>query len=49
MKMLWNLKVTIIPILIEALETVSKDPEKKLGEQDIRKRIETIQTTVKII
>ena len=43
-KMLWNVKMTVIPIVNGALGTVPKDLEKRLEEFEIRGRIETIQT-----
>ena len=42
---LWNMKVTIIPILIDALGTVTKGLIKGLEDLEIRERVETIQTT----
>ena len=42
----WNMKVTMILIVVGALETVPKGLEKRLEELEIRERIETIQTTV---
>ena len=42
---LWNMKVTMILIVVGALETVSKGLEKILKELEIRRRIDTIQTT----
>ena len=44
LKMLWNMKVTVIPIIVGALGTVPKNLEKRLDEEEIRERIETIQT-----
>ena len=41
----WNMKVTVIPIVISALETVSKGLEERLEELEIGGRIETIQST----
>ena len=43
MKKLWNLKVTVIPILVGALGTVSKGLEKRLGRLEIRERISTVK------
>ena len=37
------MKVVVIPIVIDALEVVPKDHEKRLGKLEIRGRIETIQ------
>ena len=44
-KKLWNMKVTFIPIIICALDTVTKGLIKGLGDLEIRGRVETIQTT----
>ncbi len=44
-KKLWNMKVTIIPIIICALGTVTKGLIKGLEDLEIRGRVETIQTT----
>ena len=41
----WNMKVTVIPIVVGTLGTVSKNMEKRLDEWEIRRRIKTIQTT----
>ena len=41
LKKLWNMKVTIIPIIIGALGTVTKE----LENLEIAGRVETIQTT----
>ena len=38
-----RMKVTVIPIVARALETVPKGVEKKKEELEIRERIETIQ------
>ena len=45
LKKLWNRKVTIIPIIIGALGTVTKWLVKGLEDSDIRRWIESIQTT----
>ena len=46
LKKLWNMKVTVIPIVVGVFGTFSKYLEKiGTGEQEIRGRIETIQTT----
>ena len=45
LKKLWNMKVTVRPIVVCALGMVPKDLKKRLGELDIRGRIDTIQTT----
>ena len=39
------MKMTVIPIVVGALGTVPKGMEKRLGELEIRGRIEAIQTT----
>ena len=41
---LWNMKVTIVPIVIGALGTVTKGLLKGLEDLDIGGRVETIQT-----
>ena len=43
---LWNIKVTVIPIVVGTLQTVYKGLEKRLGELATRRKIETIQNTV---
>ena len=45
MKKLWNMKVTIIPVVIGAFGTVTKGLLKGLGDFEIRGRVKTIQTT----
>ena len=45
MKKQWNMKVTIIPIVIGAFGTVTKVLIKGLEDLEIRGRVETIQTT----
>ena len=45
LKKLWNMKVTIVPIVIGALGTITKGLLKGLEELEIGGRIETIQTT----
>ena len=45
LKKLWNMKVTIIPIVIGALGTVTKGLLKGLEDLDVGGRVETIQTT----
>ena len=42
---LWNIKVTIIAIVIGTFGTVTKGLLKKLEDLEIRRRMETIQTT----
>ena len=41
----WNMKVTVIPIVISALGTVTKGLVKGLEDLEIRGRVGTIQTT----
>ena len=45
LKKLWNREVTVKPIVIGALGTVTKDFVKGLGNLEIRGRVETIQIT----
>ena len=45
LKRLWNMRVKVIPIVVGALETVLINLEKRLGDLEIRGRIETVQTT----
>ena len=45
LKTLWNMKVTVIPIVIGVLGTVINGLIKRLKDQEIRGREETIQTT----
>ena len=45
LKKLWNMKVTVMPMVIGALGTVIKGLVKGLKELEIRRRVETIQTT----
>ena len=45
LKKLWNLKVTIIPIVIGAFGTVTKGLLKGLEDLEVGDRVETIQTT----
>ena len=42
----WNMKVTVIPIVIGAHQTIAKGLIKRLEDLEIRRRMETIQTTV---
>ena len=42
---LWNMKVTIVPIVIGALGTVTKGFLKGLEDLEVSGRVETIQTT----
>ena len=43
LKKSWNMKVTLISIVVGVLETVLSDLENRLDELEIRGRIETIQ------
>ena len=45
LKKLWNMKVTIIPIVIGTLDTVTKGLVQGLEDLEITGRGETIQTT----
>ena len=45
LKKLWNMKVTIIPIVISAFGTVTKGLLKGLEDMEVGSRVETIQTT----
>ena len=45
LKKLWNMKVTIIPIVIVAFGTVTKGLLKGLGDIEVGDQVETIQTT----
>ncbi len=45
MKTLWNMKVTIIPIVIGAFGTVTKGLLKGLEDLEVGERVKTIQTT----
>ena len=45
LKKLWNIKMTIIPIVIGAFGTVTKGISKGLEDLEIRGRVETIQST----
>ena len=45
LRRLWNMTVTVIPIIIGALGTVPKRLERGLEELEIGGRIDTIQTT----
>ena len=44
-KRLWNMKVTVIPLVVRALGTVSRSLGKKLEWLEIREKIETLQAT----
>ena len=45
LKKLWNMKVTIIPIVIGAFGTSTKGLLKGLEDLEVGERVETIQTT----
>ena len=45
LKKLWNMKVTIVPIVIGALGTVTKGLLKGLEDLEVGGRVETTQTT----
>ena len=45
LKKLWNMKVTIVPIVIGALGTITKGLLKSLEDLEVGGRVETIQTT----
>ena len=45
LKKLWNMKVTIVPVVIGAFGTVTKGLLKGLGDLEVGGRVETIQTT----
>ena len=45
LKKLWNMKVTIVPIVIGAFGTVTKGLLKGLEDLEVGGRVETIQTT----
>ena len=45
LKKLWNMKMTIIPIVIVAYSTVTKGLLKGLEDLEVGGRVETIQTT----
>ena len=44
----WNMKVTVIPIVIGVLGTIPKSLVKGLDDLEIRARVETIQITVSL-
>ena len=44
-KKLWNMKVTIVPIVIGAFGTITKGLLKGLKDLEVGGRVETIQTT----
>ena len=45
LKKLWNMKVTIVPIVIGELGTITKGLLKSLEDLEVGGRVETIQTT----
>ena len=45
LQVLWNKKVTVIPIVIGALRTVPKSLKDRLDQIGIRTKIDTMQTT----
>ena len=45
LKKLWNMKVTIVPTVIGALGTLTKELLKGLEDLEVGGRVETIQTT----
>ena len=45
LKKLWNMKVTIVPIVIGALGIITKGLLKGLEDLEVGERVETIQTT----
>ena len=45
LKKLWNIKVTIVPIVISVLGTVTKGLLKGLEDLEVGGQVETIQTT----
>ena len=45
LKKLWNMQVTIIPIVIGAFGTVTRGLLKGLEDMEVGGRVETIQTT----
>ena len=45
LKKLWNMKAAMIPIAIGTLRTVTEELLKGLEDLDIKRRVETIQTT----
>ena len=45
LKKLWNMKVTIVPIVISALGTITKGLLKGLEDLEVGGRVDAIQTT----
>ena len=48
LKKVWNMKVTIIPIVIGAIGTATKGLLKGLEDLEVGGRVETIQTTASL-
>ena len=48
LKKLWNMKVTIVPIGIGALGTITRTLLKGLEELEVGGRVQTIQTTASL-
>ena len=46
LRKLWNMQVTIVPIVIDAFGSVTKRLLKELEDLEVDGRVETIQTTV---
>ena len=49
LKKLWNMKVTIVPILIGVLGTITKGLLKGLEDLEVGRQVETIQMTARIL
>ena len=45
LKKLWNMKVTILSVVISAFGTVTEGLLKGLGDLEVGRRVETIQST----
>ena len=45
LKKLWNMKVTIVPIVIGAIGTITKGLLKGLEDSEVGRRVETIKMT----
>ena len=45
LRKLWNMKVTIIPIVMDAFSIITKGLLKGMEDFDVERRVETIQTT----
>ena len=48
LRKLWNMQVAIMPIVIGAFETVTKELLKGLEDLEVGGRVETIQTTTSL-